>query len=72
MTMTDPETRPRAGAGGGGFGDTEIHERFSHPDRECHDEGFAQQVLHECDLPKDHETRHQCGVCGLKFGEDAG
>lgn len=53
--------------------DSNHHRRFTYGlDRGPHEECFFSwttgtgdhAVYHECDLPKVHITRHQCGMCG--------
>lgn len=63
LDAPDPES--------GEWGEGEVHERFSYPERACAGEGTGGgrlgQVIHQCDLPTDHVSRHMCGRCGLYF-----
>jgi len=63
--------RSRAGSADEEWGEGVTHERFSYPDRECSGEGTGGgrlgAVVHQCDLPVGHTSRHMCGRCGLYF-----
>lgn len=52
--------------------DPNLHRRFSYgldkgPHEECPASTLTGVLKHECDLPKVHVTRHQCGMCGMMF-----
>jgi hypothetical protein len=46
------------------------HKRFTYKDNPCSGEvqHEGSYLIHECDLPNDHRSRHMCGHCGHYFG----